>query len=205
MWGDTIEKFIDKLVVQHVIHIEGSFPKSVSDQFNSGTTPYELVLQSNTIVTDLGKIKLPSVAELNDSVPVVPLINVAEHKKIIAVQGFVKTPWAVIKKQNNSIDNTCFGSIAADKYFLDVKISDYAPDFICEFTKGQHVQCLGSVIRNGNCYFFCVQAPSCITLVDSQVTTLKYLLLCKPLMTLQEESNTASANSSKKLKIAQKH
>ncbi|XP_015124929.1 uncharacterized protein LOC107046743 [Diachasma alloeum] len=199
MWGETIDKFIDKLLVQHVIHIDGAFPKQVNDKFNSGTTPYELIIQSNTTITDLGKFKVPLSSQVDNPPEIVSLVEVANHKNIVVVRGFVKTPWAIIQKQTDSTGNTCYGSMASEKYFLDVKISDYPLDYVCPFTKGQHIECLGSIIRTGNSFFFCVQGPDCITLVDSEVASLKELLLCKPLMTINEERD-ATASSSKKMK-----
>ncbi|XP_015117021.1 uncharacterized protein LOC107041131 [Diachasma alloeum] len=203
MWGEIMDKFLDQLLVYHVIHIDGAYPKYVKDQFNSGTTPYELVLQSNTTVTDLGKIQLQQRSQ-STTPEITPLIDLATCKKIAALSGFVKTPWTVIEKQVDSTGNTCYGSIAAQKYFVDVKISDFPSDFSSPFVKGQHVQCVGSVIRNGSRFFFCVQAPFCITLVDQTVATFKDLLRCQPLMIRnQADSNNrgdATAVQPKKLK-----
>ncbi|XP_063990788.1 uncharacterized protein LOC135169591 [Diachasmimorpha longicaudata] len=197
MWGDTIDEFLDKLFIQHVAYIDRAFPKQVSGRFNSGTTPFELVIQSNTVINDLGKLKTLPPSQSNIAPEVVPLIGLSKYKKIVAVKGFVKTPWTVIAKQTDST-NTCFGSIAADKFFMDVKISEYPLDYVCEFSKGQHVQCVGSVIRTFSSFFFCVQGPVCITLVDDQVASLKDLLVCKPLIVARDK--TDAAGPSKKLK-----
>ncbi|XP_063984421.1 uncharacterized protein LOC135166259 isoform X2 [Diachasmimorpha longicaudata] len=181
---------------KNVVHIDGAIPKQVSDRFNSGTTPFELVIQSNTVINDLGNLKTLPPSQSNIAPEVVPLIGLSKYKKIVAVKGFVKTPWAVIEKQTDST-NTCFGSIAADKFFVDVKISEYPLDYVCEFSKGQHVQCIGSVIRTFTSFYFCVQEPVCITLVDDQVVSLKDLLVCKPLIVA---SDNDAAGPSKKLK-----
>ncbi|XP_011313251.1 uncharacterized protein [Fopius arisanus] len=70
-----------------VVHINGAYPKSVKEQFNSGSVPYELIIQSNTSVTDLGKMKFPQISENSEQV-LVPLTEVANHKKIIGCERF---------------------------------------------------------------------------------------------------------------------
>ncbi|XP_015124569.1 uncharacterized protein LOC107046464 isoform X2 [Diachasma alloeum] len=200
MWGDTIDRFLDQLLVHHVIHIDGAYPKFVKDQFNSGTVPYELIVQSNTEITDLGKIQATQRSQ-STSPEIIPLINLPTCKKIVAIRGFVETPWAVIEKQMESTGNTCYGSIAAQKYFVDVKINDFPAKFVCPYSKGQHVQCVGKLIRNGNSFFFNVQNSDCISLVDQTMATLKDLLLCQPLANLNSSTLHSAGGSSQPKKL----
>ncbi|KAM0735786.1 hypothetical protein ACS0PU_009747 [Formica fusca] len=117
-------------------------------QFNNGNMPYELLIKSNTIVSNLGIFE--PISSL-DSIPEpVELCEVLNTTKRIILKGYVKTNFLTTNNKLNKIIG--YGSITDGIYKLEVHIMDFTDDdyFVYDIKKGDHIEVTGIMQTEGN-------------------------------------------------------
>ncbi|XP_074111080.1 uncharacterized protein LOC141535155 [Cotesia typhae] len=153
VWNDEIDRVVDKITNNAIVHIDGAFSKFIGKNlyYNYSTVEIELFIQSNTQVNVIRKVASRPVSQEKQSLPLVEIENCDGYiNKKICVQGYIKTQLNIARIRGKDFArDSCVGSIAnKNKYKLEIKIINFADNFISPFLKGEPVEIITAYHTN---------------------------------------------------------
>ncbi|XP_043464041.1 uncharacterized protein LOC122499652 [Leptopilina heterotoma] len=174
VWNDEIQRVEHLIKMNMFLHIDGASAKPQSiGKFNEGTVPYELLIQSNTVITNY---MIPK-SEVERTV-VIPKFTVFQEiasasTNIIRVGGYLKTPFnKVIDERTNEFRFTC-GSITDGIYQLEIRIKSFQESI--KIQKGEPIEVQG-VMNWKKPVFLTVDSMNSITQLNTPRMTFINLL-----------------------------
>ncbi|XP_025270991.1 uncharacterized protein LOC112639896 [Camponotus floridanus] len=112
--------------------------------------PYELLIKSNTIISNLGKFEpmeivdtTPKTIELSD------VLNATKNR--IILRGYVKTNFAEVYNNNMNKIIGC-GAITDGTFKLEIHVINFSNDdyTLLDIRKGDHVEIIGIMQTTGS-------------------------------------------------------
>ncbi|KAL0114824.1 hypothetical protein PUN28_011869 [Cardiocondyla obscurior] len=144
-WNDEIEKISEKILPNCIIHLDGvqaRVPKIAA--FNNGNVPFELLIRSNSIITNLGKYE-PTTNFIENPITI-KFTEIFNTTQRISLDGYIKTNFAEIHDPKLNKKIGC-GAITDGMYKLEVHILEFSKiEYIkLNINKGNKVQIIGLI------------------------------------------------------------
>ncbi|XP_036139526.1 uncharacterized protein LOC118644643 [Monomorium pharaonis] len=156
-------------------------------QFNNGNVSFELQIQNNTLVSNLGKFQIMS---SNNTKPNrVQLSDVLNTTKLVKLEGYVKSNFASI--HNSKLNKTIgCGSITDGVYKLEVHIIDFNEDNYHKelIQKGNKIELTG-IIQNTDLPYLMVNTTNDIKKIEGFMSISSLLKGTKSLKKRMIENN----------------
>ncbi|KAL0098957.1 hypothetical protein PUN28_020900 [Cardiocondyla obscurior] len=135
--------------VQVIIHLDGvqaRVPKIAA--FNNGNVPFELLIRSNSIITNLGKYE-PTTNFIENPITI-KFTEIFNTTQRISLDGYIKTNFAEIHDPKLNKKIGC-GAITDGMYKLEVHILEFSKiEYIkLNINKGNKVQIIGLIQSSG--------------------------------------------------------
>ncbi|XP_043474033.1 uncharacterized protein LOC122506103 [Leptopilina heterotoma] len=197
LYDTTIEVigFIDEIKdLEAIVHIDGISARPIAAVFNKGTTSYELLCQSNTIINIFGKQTLETSKTSIESLPLVGFNDLGKYSgKTIRINGFLKT----VFKQSDRRESYLSGSITDGVHNLEVRLTDR--NCVVELAKGDPIQ-IGGIMNFTNVTYFAVNNYSNVLKREKEPKmSLKLLLKASKMIKRVIENESDEQQNAKKI------
>ncbi|XP_072760985.1 uncharacterized protein [Anoplolepis gracilipes] len=179
VWNTEIERIQFHIKPNRIIHIDRAKAKKTKvPEFNQGTLPYELIIRSNTIISNLGLFDLKKIIH-SVQPKLIELSNIPNHlNSCVLVRGYIKTRFNTLSGSFKTIGT---GSITDGNYKLEIQIAHYEAND--GFEKRENVKIKGYVKHSNDIFYLDVEKIYDIKLIEDQMLSLALLLQgTKPIM-----------------------
>ncbi|XP_029171953.1 uncharacterized protein LOC114941216 isoform X1 [Nylanderia fulva] len=188
VWNDDITPVEPHVKLNHIIHLDGVQARTPKiSRYNNGNVPYELQIQSNTTISNLGKYNMERTNLIEPEL--VEFCDVMNTSSRVALEGYIKSNFGPIYKTNLNKKIGC-GSITDGYFKLEVHIINFDENDY-ELMKGDKIKVIGEMQYAIDPSYFSVQSLKDIKKLEERMSLTRIINVNRTLKKKKFEENSS--------------